>query len=269
MSQAPAEAEVPNDAILLRQDAGAVATLTLNRPQARNALSLEMLGALKAELNAIAADRSIHVVVLAGKGPAFCAGHDLKQLRANRDTEFYERTFSLCSSMMQSIVDLPQPVIAKVHATATAAGCQLVASCDMAIAAEGAHFATPGVNLGSFCFTPMVALSRTVGCKQAMELLLTGEMADAGAAVAMGLINRAVPLDQLDQEVDALATGIAGRSAPSIAAGKRAFYHQLDMELAEAYAYTGKVMVDFMLSGDGREGMDAFLDKREPTWRDD
>jgi enoyl-CoA hydratase/carnithine racemase len=254
--------------VLLRDDDGAIARLTLNRPDARNPLSLEMIGALQAELDTIAADRSLKVVVLAAGGPIFCAGHDLKELRANPTTEFYRETLQACSRMMQTIVHSPKPVIARVHGTATAGGCQLVASCDLAIAADEARFATPGVNIGLFCSTPMVALSRNVSRKRAMEMLLTGEEIDAHTAVEFGLINRAVPTAELDEAVDALAGKIASKSSVPVAIGKEAFYRQLELELHDAYDYASEAMVRNMLAEDAEEGIDAFLGKREPVWRE-
>ncbi|WP_142849823.1 enoyl-CoA hydratase [Telmatospirillum sp. J64-1] len=253
--------------LLLRQDAEGIATLTLNRPQARNALSLGLMAALQAELDAIASDATVKVVVIAANGPAFCAGHDLKEIRANPGRENYADLFSRCSALMTAIVRLPKPVIAKVHAMATAAGCQLVASCDLAIAAEEARFATPGVNIGLFCSTPMVALSRAVGRKQAMEMLLTGRPVTAAEAQAWGLINRAVPAAELDEQVTQLARQIAAKSPLTLATGKEAFYRQAEMGLDEAYAYASEVMTRNMLAQDAEEGIDAFLAKRDPVWR--
>ncbi len=256
-----------NEPILLRQDRGAVATLVLNRPQARNALSLALMDALIGELKAIAADAGVKAVVLAGAGPAFCAGHDLKELRAMPRRDFYEQVFARCSEMMLAIVRLPKPVIARVHGVATAAGCQLVASSDLAVADEDARFATPGVNIGLFCSTPMVALSRNAPRKQAMEMLLTGDMIDARRAVEIGLINRAVPAAELERSTMNLAAKIAAKSPYVLAIGKEAFYRQLDMDLAAAYAYAGETMVRNMLAEDAAEGIDAFIGKRPPAWR--
>jgi enoyl-CoA hydratase/carnithine racemase len=253
--------------ILLRTDREGVATLTLNRPEARNALSMGLMGALVDELAAIAADPAIHVVVLAANGPAFCAGHDLKEMRSDPRREAYAAVFALCSRLMTSIVRLPKPVIAKVHGLATAAGCQLVASSDLAVAAEGAHFATPGVNIGLFCSTPMVALSRNVGRKAAMDMLLTGRPIDAAAAERIGLINRTVPAGQLDDAVNELALTIASKSPLTLKIGKEAFYRQLEMDLDEAYAYASEVMTANMLAADAAEGIDAFIAKRPPNWR--
>ncbi len=254
--------------ILQRSDSGAVTTLTLNRPAQRNALSTALMSALQTELTAIAADRAIKVVIIAGNGPGFCAGHDLRELRARQDEGFFVELFAQCSVLMQQIVHLPQPVIARVHGIATAAGCQLVASCDLAIASETARFATPGVNIGLFCSTPMVALSRNVGRKQAIEMLLTGEMIDAARAVDFGLINRHVAAARLDEEIKSLAEQIASKSAYTVRVGKRAFYEQLERDLAGAYEFTAAVMVKNMLAADAAEGIDAFLDKRKPQWHD-
>lgn len=254
------------DQILLRRDADGVAWLTLNRPAARNALSMDLMETLDAELAAIDHDPSVHVVVLAGAGPAFCAGHDLREMRATPDRAAYEAVFSLCSRLMQRIVHLPKPVIARVHGVATAAGCQLVASADLAVAADTARFATPGVNIGLFCSTPMVALSRAVGRKAAMEMLLTGDMVDAARARELGLVNRVVPETELDAAVAALAGQIAAKSPLTVAIGKEAFYRQTEMNLASAYDYAAKVMTRNMLARDAAEGIDAFLQKRPPVW---
>lgn len=252
--------------LLLRRDADGVAWLTLNRPAARNALSMAMMQALVDELAAIEQDRDVKVVVIAGAGPAFCAGHDLRELRANPERAAYQATFELCSRLMTAIVRLPKPVIARVHGVATAAGCQLVASCDLAVAAETARFATPGVNIGLFCSTPMVALSRAVGRKAAMEMLLTGELIDAARAYALGLVNRVVPEAELDATVSALAGQIVAKSPLTLAIGKEAFYRQAEMGLDDAYAYASEVMTRNMLARDAAEGIDAFLGKRQPIW---
>ncbi len=252
--------------LLLRRDADGVAWLTLNRPSARNALSLGLMEALVAELAAIDADPSVKVVAIGGAGPAFCAGHDLRELRSNPDRAAYEATFQLCSQLMTAIVRLPKPVIARVHGVATAAGCQLVATCDLAIAAETARFATPGVNIGLFCSTPMVALSRAVGRKAAMEMLLTGELIDASRAHALGLVNRVVPEAELDAAVSALAGQIVAKSPLTLAIGKEAFYRQAEMGLDDAYAFASEVMTRNMLARDAAEGIDAFLTKRPPVW---
>jgi enoyl-CoA hydratase/carnithine racemase len=251
---------------LLRRDADGVAWLTLNRPAARNALTMDLMEALDAELARIATDPAVHVVVLAGTGPAFCAGHDLRELRSNPTRAAYEATFALCSRLMLRIVRLPKPVIARAHGVATAAGCQLVASCDLAVAADTARFATPGVNIGLFCSTPMVALSRAVGRKASMEMLLTGDLLDAAQARELGLVNRVVPEADLDAAVAALAAQIAAKSPLTVAIGKEAFYRQAEMTLDDAYAYTSEVMTRNMLARDAGEGIDAFLTKRPPVW---
>jgi enoyl-CoA hydratase/carnithine racemase len=251
---------------LLRRDADGVAWLTLNRPGARNALSIALMRALVDELAKIEHDPAVKVVVIGGAGPVFCAGHDLRELRADPKREAYEATFKLCSRLMTAIVRLPKPVIARVHGVATAAGCQLVASCDLAVAADTARFATPGVNIGLFCSTPMVALSRAVGRKAAMEMLLTGELIDAPRAYALGLVNRVVSDAALDAEVAALAGQIVVKSPLTLAIGKEAFYRQAEMGLDEAYAFTSEVMTRNMLARDAAEGIDAFLGKRRPVW---
>jgi enoyl-CoA hydratase/carnithine racemase len=255
-------------AMLLTERADGVSRLTLNRPQARNALSLGLMTALLEALGGAAKDPDTRVVVIAGAGPAFCAGHDLRELRQDTRRETYERTFALCSELMLAVVRLPKPVIAEVHGVATAAGCQLVATCDLAVAAEEARFATPGVNIGLFCSTPMVALSRAVGRKAAMEMLLTGELIDAATARGLGLVNRVVPQSGLRQAVDNLARQIAGKSAFVVAIGKEAFYRQAELDLAGAYRYAAEVMTTNMLARDAGEGIDAFLAKRAPVWRD-
>ena len=254
------------DALVLRNDREGIALLTLNRPQARNALSTGLMAELQAALDAVGADSSVKVVIIGANGPAFCAGHDLKEIRANPGREIYEALFRQCSRLMTTIVRLRQPVIARVHGIATAAGCQLVASCDLAVAADSARFATPGVNIGLFCSTPMVALSRAVGRKTAMEMLLTGDMIDAADAVRHGLINRAVPEHRLDAEVEALARQIAGKSPHVLAIGKAAFYRQLELDLDSAYDYASQVMTENMLARDAEEGIDAFIQKRAPNW---
>ncbi len=253
------------DALLLREDAGGVATLTLNRPAARNALSVALMTELERALAAIAMDGSVRVVVIGGAGPAFCAGHDLKEVRS-ADRPALQALFAQCSRVMQAIVALKAPVIARVHGVASAAGCQLVATCDLAVAAETARFATPGVNIGLFCSTPMVALSRAVGRKAAMEMLLTGEMVGAAEARRLGLVNRVVPDADLDGAVAALAALIAGKSRAVVGLGKPAFYAQAEMGLAEAYDYTSGVMVRNMAEPDAAEGIDAFIAKRAPVW---
>ena len=252
--------------VLLRETSDGVATLTLNRPRQRNALSMALMVELNAALAEIAGDSDVRVVVIRGNGPAFCAGHDLKEMRADDREEAHQRTLGECARLMTRIVELPKPVIARVHGIATAAGCQLVATCDLAIAADDARFATPGVNIGLFCSTPMVALSRNVHRKQAMEMLLTGEMIDAATAEKYGLINHAVPPDDLDDAVHDLATKICSKSVVALEIGKVAFYRQLECGLAEAYEYTGAVMVRNMMTHDAGEGIDAFIEKRRPVW---
>jgi enoyl-CoA hydratase/carnithine racemase len=258
---------IDHDVLHRRDDAG-VAWLTLHRPAARNALSMTLIQHLHDALDAVANDESVRVVVIAGAGPAFCAGHDLREMRANPDRAFMEALFARCAALMTHIVRLPKPVIARVHGIATAAGCQLVASCDLAVASSDARFATPGVNIGLFCSTPMVALSRAVGRKAAMEMLLTGELIDAARAREIGLVNRVVPPERLDEEVAALAAQIASKSRMTVAIGKQAFYRQAEMDLDAAYAYAAEVMTANMMARDAAEGIDAFLQKRAPQWCD-
>ncbi len=258
-------------ALLERTDHGAVARLRLNSPGNLNALSDGMLAQLQDAFNALAQDRAIRVVVISGEGKAFCAGHDLKEMtrgRAHDDggAAYFADLFERCAAMMQTIPRLPQPVIAQVHGIATAAGCQLVASCDMAVAAEGTKFGVNGVNIGLFCSTPMVALSRNIGRKKAFEMLSTGTFIDTARAAELGLINRAVPLDILDAETMALAETVAAKLGSAVKIGKQAFYEQIQMPLEAAYAYTGEVMVENMLNRDTEEGIAAFLEKRDPVW---
>ncbi|MCW0233405.1 MAG: enoyl-CoA hydratase [Ferrovibrio sp.] len=252
--------------VLLTQPEAGIVRLTLNRPRAYNSLSTGMMAALQAELDAVKADRNVKAVIIAANGPGFCAGHDLKEVRANPGRPQYEALFRQCSMLMQSIVALPQPVIAQVHGVASAAGCQLVASCDLAVAAETARFATPGVNIGLFCSTPMVALSRNVSRKHAMEMLLTGDLLPAGRAAEIGLVNRVVPEGALAETALVLARQIAAKSPLTVKIGKEAFYRQLDMPLAQAYDYASRVMTENMLARDAEEGIDAFIEKREPRW---
>lgn len=253
--------------LLLRDDRDGICRLTLDRPAARNALSVALMAELQEALDAVAADATVRVVVIGGNGPAFCAGHDLKEVRANPGRNSYEALFEQCSRLMTSIVRLPKPVIARVHGVATAAGCQLVASCDLAVASETARFATPGVNIGLFCSTPMVALSRNVAPKHAMEMLLTGDMVDAETAQQIGLVNAVVPEAGLDDAVMALARKIATKSPLTLKIGKEAFYRQCEMTLDDAYAYASRVMAENMMARDAEEGIDAFLEKRPPAWR--
>jgi enoyl-CoA hydratase/carnithine racemase len=257
-----------NAAVLLEENDRGVLRFTLNRPDARNALSAALMSKLLEALGRAAKDPETRVVVIAGAGPAFCAGHDLREMRADQRRETYERLFAQCSELMLAIVRLPKPVIAEVHGVATAAGCQLVATCDLAVAATDARFATPGVNIGLFCSTPMVALTRAVGRKAAMEMLLTGKLIDAETAQAIGLINRVVPREGLREAVDGLAHEIAGKSALTVKIGKEAFYRQAELDLAAAYRYAAEVMTTNMLARDAGEGIDAFLAKREPVWYD-
>ena len=259
--------------ILLREDAGSIATLTLNRPEALNALSEELMAALQSALDALAADRGVKAVILRGAGRAFCAGHDLRQMQGKRQAPdggraYYQALFAQCSRLMTAISRLPQPVIAEVHGIATAAGCQLVASCDLAVAAEDTRFGVNGVNIGLFCSTPMVALSRNIGRKKAFELLTTGEFLSAADAEAHGLINRSVPAERLSAETRALAELIAGKLSSAIRYGKRAFYEQAEMPLDQAYAHTARVIAENMLEPQTAEGVQAFLEKRAPAWED-
>jgi enoyl-CoA hydratase/carnithine racemase len=255
-----------SEPVLLRRDENGIAWLTLNRPAQRNALSVALMTALQAEIDAIAKDRRVKVVVIAGNGPGFCAGHDLREMRANPGRQHYEALFAQCAGLMTSIVRLPKPVIARVHGIATAAGCQLVATCDLAVAASDARFAVNGINIGLFCSTPMVALTRVVGRKPAMAMLMTGDFVPADEARAIGLVNRVVAADQLDAEVWALARQIAGKLGLAVAVGKEAFYRQAELGLDAAYAYTAEVMTKNMLARDTEEGVDAFLEKRPPNW---
>jgi len=258
--------------LLVDRPLAGVALVTMNRPDTRNSLSLEMIDRLHSRLTRLAADRTVYAIVLAANGPVFCAGHDLKELTAHRaDTDkglaFYTDAMTRCSAMMQAIVACPKPVIAAVQGTATAAGCQLVATCDLAVAADTAKFCTPGVNIGLFCSTPMVALARNVGRKRAMEMLLLGDMLSAADAADYGLVNRVVAPGQVLDEALSLAGKIAGKSPLTVAMGKSAFYAQAEMPLKEAYAYAAKVMVDNMMARDAEEGISAFLDKRKPEWK--
>ena len=258
---------------LLREDADGIAVLTLNRPDARNSLSEGLIAALTETLRGIADDKSIRVVVLGANGPGFCAGHDMKEMTARRSDPdrgraYFKQLMDSCSAMMQTIVHLPKPVIAAVQGPASAAGCQLVASCDLAIASSAAKFATPGVNIGLFCSTPMVALSRNVSQKHAMEMLLTGDLISAEEAQRTGLVNRVVPPGAERDEALKLARQIASKSALTVKIGKEAFYRQLEMSLADAYRFASDVMVENMLARDAEEGIGAFIDKRTPNWED-
>jgi len=256
-----------NEPVLLRQDAAGVATLTLNRPNQYNALSEELLTELQSALDALAEDASIRVVVIAGAGTAFCAGHDLKQMRANPRKEYYDKLFAQCTRVMMGITRLPQPVIARVHGIATAAGCQLVAQCDLAVASEGARFAVSGINVGLFCSTPSVPLGRNVLRKEAMEMLLTGDFIDAATAKSRGLVNRVAAPEKLDAEVKSLADAIIAKSAVAVTTGKKMFYKQMEMGIEAAYQYAGEVMACNMMAEDVGEGIDAFAQKRKPEWK--
>ena len=252
--------------LVLQERRDGIASLTLNRPAQYNALSEQMLAALHGAFDALADDASVRVVVLKGAGKAFCAGHDLKQMKANRNLEYYRRLFDDCSRLMMRIQTLPQPVIARVQGVATAAGCQLVAMCDLAVAADDARFAVAGVNVGLFCATPSVALSRNVGRKAAFEMLVTGEFIDAAAAVQRGLINRSVPADRLDLEIDRLAAAIVAKPQSVIAAGKALFYRQMELGIAPAYQLAGQAMACNMIDDIAQEGVAAFIEKRTPNW---
>lgn len=257
-----------NEPILLRQDSDAgITTLTLNRPDKRNALSSDLIAELDRTLDAISGDPTVKVVILAGAGPAFSSGHDLKELKAISDTAAMNALFTACSRMMMKIKRLPQPVIARVHGIATAAGCQLVASCDLAIAADSAKFGTPGVNIGLFCTTPAVALARTISSKHAMEMLLLGEAIDAETAYRFGLVNRVTPSSALDYVVMEFAEAIASKSTETISIGKATFQKQLELDMEEAYSFASEVMARNMMEHDAQEGIDAFLTKRAPEWR--
>ena len=261
-------------AILERRGTGAVAHLHMNAPERLNALSDEMIAALQSQFHELRETNSVRAIILSGAGKAFCAGHDLKQMTSGRQNAdggkaYFKDLFDRCAAMMQSIRALPQPVIAQVHGIATAAGCQMVASCDLAVAAQGTRFGVNGVNIGLFCSTPMVALSRNIPRKQAFEMLTTGEFIDADRAEYLGLINRVVAADTLASETQDMAETIATKLGAAVKIGKSAFYEQIDMPLAEAYDFTGDVMVENMLYRDTEEGIAAFLDKRPPDWTQD
>jgi len=259
--------------ILLESIDDGVARLVLNRPAARNSLSLTMISTLHEAIDRLGDNAAVRVIVITAEGPAFCAGHDLKEMSAARAEDdrghgFFTKTMESCAAMMQAIVRCPKPVIAGVRGIATAAGCQLVASCDLAIAGEEAGFATPGVNIGLFCSTPMVAVSRNLPRKRVMEMLLGGEMIDAPTAADWGLVNSVVATDELEDAVMELARSVASKSAATLKIGKEAFYRQAEMPLDEAYRYTARVMVENMLERDAEEGINAFIEKREPVWED-
>jgi enoyl-CoA hydratase/carnithine racemase len=268
-----ARAAQPQPPILLREDVGGIAVLTLNRPAARNSLSEGLIAELHAALKDIHDDKSVRAVVIAANGPAFSAGHDMKELTArrtdaDRGRAYFAEIMNACSAMMQAVVHLPKPVVAAVQGIATAAGCQLVASCDLAVASDAAGFATPGVDIGLFCSTPMVALSRNVPRKQAMEMLLTGEPISAETARDIGLVNRVVPAGTEREAAIALAQKVALKSAYTVKLGKEAFYRQAEMNLADAYRYAAEVMTENMMARDAEEGIGAFIEKREPKWQD-
>ena len=257
----------PEEPYVLRAVRDGIATLTLNRGGQFNALSQAMINALQHELDAIARDATIRVVVLAGAGKAFCAGHDLKEMRANHEKAFLQDLFRRCGRMMMTLTEMPQPVIARVHGIATAAGCQLVSMCDLAVAVESARFATSGINVGLFCATPAVGLARNLGRKQALEMLLTGDFIDARSALQQGLVNRVVAADALDAEVERLARSIVAKSSVAIGMGKQMFYKQLEMGLEAAYQYASEVMACNMMTDDAGEGIDAFIGKRKAEWK--
>ena len=257
----------PDTAYVLHERDGSIVKLTLNRGQKFNPLSEEMLTILQTELDAIARDATVRLVILAANGKAFCAGHDLKQMRASPSAAYYKKLFDQCSKMMLTIQQMPQPVIARVQGIAAAAGCQLVAMCDLAVASNEAKFAVSGINYGLFCSTPSVGLSRNMSRKQAMEMLLTGEFIDAQAALHRGLINRVVPLQELDRTISALAQSIIAKPAVSIAMGKQLFYRQLEMGISAAYQLAGETMACNMMDEAALEGVQAFIEKRSPTWR--
>lgn len=264
MSAMPQSQDAP---MLLRSDEAGVTTLTLNRPLQFNSLSRAMLEVLIAEIDVISKDDSVRVVILAGEGKAFCAGHDLKEMRGNYNLAFQQDLFRLCGKFMVKLTEMPQPVIARIHGIATAAGCQLVSMCDLAVAADVARFAVSGINVGLFCATPSVGLSRNMGRKQAFEMLVTGDFIDAHEAQRRGLINRVVPLEQLDEEVARLAASIVAKSPVAIGMGKQMFYRQLEMGLEAAYQMAAETMACNMMAEDAAEGIDAFVGKRKPVWK--
>jgi enoyl-CoA hydratase/carnithine racemase len=262
-----AQQALSDESILLREEQGGVVTLTLNRPAQFNALSEEMLSALLEALDDLKQDETVRCIVIAASGKAFCAGHDLKQMRANPRQDYYDALFAQCSRVMQAIVNLPVPVIARVHGMATAAGCQLVASCDLAVAAESATFAVSGINVGLFCSTPAVALSRNVSPKHAFDMLVTGRFISSAEALSFGLVSRVAPDAELDEAVAALTASICAKSPVAIRTGKAMFGRQRSMGLEEAYAYAGNVMACNMMAEDAAEGIDAFIEKRKPVWK--
>ncbi|NMM36491.1 MAG: enoyl-CoA hydratase [Glaciimonas sp.] len=263
MDQSETDQAIP---MVLHSRSGGIVTLTLNRAAQFNALSEQMMDALQAALDAVAQDTTVRVVVLAAEGRAFCAGHDLKQMRATSELDYYQTLFTQCSKLMLTIQQLPQPVIARVQGIATAAGCQLVAMCDLAVASSAARFAVSGINLGLFCATPSVALSRNVSRKQALEMLLTGDFIDAQTAMARGLINRVVAPEQLDAEIAHLTASILTKPAVAVAMGKQLFYQQLEMGIDAAYQLAGQTMACNMMDPAAQEGVQAFIEKRAPLW---
>lgn len=262
----PCSSMNPSEPLVIRENFGSVVTLTLNCPKQFNALSVDMLSAMQTELDSIAQDSSIRVVVIAANGKAFCAGHNLKEMRANPEKAFQHALFKQCSQMMLTINRMPQVVIAKVEGIATAAGCQLVAACDLAVASDNAKFATSGISVGLFCSTPAVAVSRNLSRKQAFEMLITGEFIDAHTALQQGLINRVASAEQLDTTLQSLIDSIIAKSSVALTTGKTMFYNQLDMTLAEAYEYASEVMSCNMMADDVSEGIDAFIEKRPAVW---
>ena len=265
-STTPSIDQDTSEPLVIRENSGSVVTLTLNSPKQFNALSVELLATMQTELDNIAQDTTIQVLVIAANGKAFCAGHNLKEMRANPDETFQRALFEQCSQMMLTINRMPQVVIAKVQGIATAAGCQLVAACDLAVASDNAKFATSGINVGLFCSTPAVAVSRNLSRKQAFEMLITGEFIDAHTALQQGLINRVASTDQLDQTLQSLIDAIIAKSSVALTTGKTMFYKQLDMELADAYEYASEVMSCNMMADDVSEGIDAFIEKRPAVW---
>ena len=254
--------------IIIENRKNGVCKLTLNRPKSHNALSFQLLTDMKNALEKIKNNKNLRVLIIDANGPSFCSGHDLKEINSNNNKEIYKKLFNLCSQVMLSIIRLDIPVIASVHSTATAAGCQLVATCDLAIASENARFATPGVNIGLFCSTPMVALSRNISKKNSMEMLLTGDLIDSYKAKEFGLVNRVVPEKKLEQTVNEIAEKILQKSSKTIAVGKKAFYEQLELGVSEAYELTSMIMTENMTEYNAQEGVDAFLKKRPPIWKD-
>ncbi|HJO92574.1 MAG TPA: enoyl-CoA hydratase [Victivallales bacterium] len=255
-----------SDNIIIKNDKHGISQIIINRPKAYNALSIECMESLIKVFKNLSSDSSVKVIILSGSGKGFCAGHDLREMRSDSDRIFQEKIFKTCSKAMLSITSSPRPVIAKVHGVASAAGCQLVASCDLAIAEEKARFATPGVNLGLFCSTPMVALSRNISKKHAMEMLLLGDLITANRAYEMGLVNKVVHSEELDKTTYDLAIKIAAKSSLALSIGKKAFYKQTGKNLNEAYEYCSHVMTDNMMTQDAKEGIDAFIEKRKPKW---